>query len=119
MPDSTPQHLVALAEANERRVRLASLRRQVSRKPTLAAGCICLAEMLEWHEDALEPGKLLDVLAWPPYMGAQEALYLVRALGVTVHDKRVRDLTERQRTHLAELLRERAWGNRPILTQAA
>lgn len=97
----------ALRAANERRAILAALREHIATLG-LRDGCAFVANLLDdpgEHEAAIPVGRLLMSV---DRFGMQSLTLALRDAGILSADKRVRDLTPRQRTALADVLRDRA-----------
>lgn len=95
-----PQHLAALEKANRHRFAAAEIRRE------LFEGRITAAEAL--YDERAQSLTIERLLASQYRWGPQRAARLLRRLDspIPVHEnRRVRDLTERQRTLLVEALR--------------
>lgn len=98
------QPMMALALANERRLRRASLRRQCHNLGRLE-GMAMIADMLEAEEPAIQSMFVADLLRWPPrvYLRRVEALMVL--MGIRNMGIEVRRLSARQRGRLVEELR--------------
>lgn len=101
----------ALSFANERRCALAEIRARIQALP-FEEGCELVASILdqpEGHEEAFPVGRMLLSVH---RFGEQALATALREAGVLTADKKVRQLTERQRRALALVLRGRAAGYR-------
>lgn len=93
-----PQHMVALAKANEVRLAAAALKREIKN------GELPIAAALE--DERAQPLQIGDLLAAQHKWGSVRTRWLLEPLYIAEH-RRVRDLTERQRQLLiTELGRE-------------
>lgn len=105
MTPPVPQALLALEKANEHRMAVADARRRIAALPN-RAGREALAVLIESTEDAaLLSGRLSHYLLAIRQVGDVQAARLLRTLGVSNADKRLRDLTDRQRDLLISELR--------------
>lgn len=91
----------ALAKANEVRVARARLKQQ------LRAGDVRIEQALATPPECASTAKVLELLLAVPNLGPTRASRLLTSAGVNP-TKTVGTLTERQRTHLIDLLRSRA-----------
>jgi hypothetical protein len=98
---SSPQHMQALARANEVRLARAALKRQVA-AGTMEARDIVLE--VPWEAESMSVSELLSAQRrW----GRQRSRKLIVAAGLT-ETKRLGTMTERQRGILARALDEKA-----------
>ncbi len=92
-----PQHMRALEQANRVRLARAELKRRVAAEEVRAADVVLSCP---WHAVGMEVSELLtSQRRW----GRARCRRLLRSLGVP-ENKPLGDLTERQRTELAQVL---------------
>ena len=100
------QRLSALERANKVRTTQAAFARQVSRVPT-REGCELVAAAIEAGTvESFAVGRLLRSIR---VIGHQKMLRLLDMASIRSESRRVGELTDRQKTRLATLLRARAW----------
>jgi len=100
-----PQALLALEKANEHRMAVAAARQQIAALPN-RAGREALALLIETSSDpAVLSGKVSQYLLAIRQVGRGQATRFLRSLGTSDPDKRLRDLTARQRDLLVSELR--------------
>ena len=83
-----------------------------------------LADLIEHCEDpALLSGRLTHWLTAPKFSGETKANQAIACLNLKKADRRIRDLTPRQRQELASMVRYRLnvreWRSHQLLEQAA
>jgi len=107
-----PQHLQALASANQTRMGTAELRRQI-RDAGPAKGAMLLARAIDRdHDDhILGSGRIGHMMRAVPRLGPTKVTKCLLAAGVYNQDKRLRELTARQRDAVVIQLEmwARAW----------
>ena len=93
-----PQHMKALASANEKRLGTAELRRQI-RALGPAEGALTLARAIEHdHDDRIiGSGRIGHLMRAVPRLGHAKVTKCLLAAGVHNHERRLRELTPRQR----------------------
>lgn len=100
-----PQHLQALAKANEKRCAMAAIKRDLRATKNREIGCAVAADLIDQgRADDMRVGDLLNAI---PYVGKAAILRMSRKAGIVTLDRRIRDLSDRQRRVLASLLRHR------------
>jgi hypothetical protein len=106
-----PQKMQALSLANERRIGAAEFKRETSVLGTRGAARR-VALVLEAQEDdpVMGSAKIRHLLTCVPNLGQKKAGKLLAAVHAQNGDKRLRDLTYRQRVGLALMLR--TWAER-------
>ena len=92
-----PQHLRALARANEVRLARAALKRSVASRET---GVVEVISEVPWEAETM---NLSELLTAQPRWGRTRTRKLLGSLGLS-ENKRIGTLTERQRTLLVERL---------------
>lgn len=102
---------VALAEANRIRFRRADFKKEITQLGRFD-GCELLADMIEELPDWLAGADVLTVIGWAPYVGAGKAETIYARTGAQARQRRLRDLSPRQRRVIVRLLRARACGVR-------
>ena len=113
----------ALAKANTYRLAVAKERRRIAELPP-AEAYDALADLIEHSEDpALLCGRLTHWLTAPKFSGQTKANQAIACLNLKKADRRIRDLTPRQRQELASMVRYRMdvrkWRREQLLEQAA
>lgn len=100
---SPPQHMVALQQANKLRLLRAKDKREIASLPRGEAFGVCAAilEEVPAHWKSAVPLELLSAVK---FVGRYYALSWLRRAGVQ-EGRRLSELTERQRSVLAGLLR--------------
>lgn len=101
------QRMDALAAANEIRLGIARVRAEVFALEQ-PAGCEEVAGLLENPDETVSAMKIGTLLLSVRKFGRQRVGRLLSMAEVRSMDRRVRDLSERQRRVLAGLLRDRA-----------
>lgn len=121
--DAVEQRKDALAKANQYRFALAKKRREIAAMP-MAEGCEELAELIE-HTDCpmMLSGQVSHWLMAPNRAGVQKASQAMACLNIRKADRRLRDLSPRQRQQLAEIVRYRLnvreWRRQQLFREAA
>lgn len=121
------QHMSALERANEIRSAHAELLEQIRVRPRTSPavppsrrrgeGARRAAYVLERGRGPCERLRVDRLLEAVPRLGPNGTARFLRAAGVTLADKRIGELTDRQRSQLAEALR--AWAEPEAVTAAA
>ena len=101
------QKILALARANEVRVGVAGERRRIAYL-SYVDGCRLLAEMLADPSEMLLSARIGWLLLSVRGVGRVKVSPLLNRAGVRSWDRHVRDLSDRQRRLLVEILRESA-----------
>jgi len=104
------QRELALLKANEVRLANCELRRSIH-AASFAVALELVADLLDQDDLTELPAGALPIrrlLLAVPKFGEQRMVRYLRTAGLFTGDRRVRDLTDRQRRVLAELLRSRA-----------
>lgn len=104
---TNPQPLAALAVANERRIRMAATLNQI-RPLNPRAGrehAAAIIDNPDEHERVLPLYRLLAAIRW---VGDDQIGRLLQRAGIVRPNKRLGDLTDRQRRALADALRDAA-----------
>lgn len=104
---SHEQRMEALRVANAVRFGMRDVKRRVGRMAT-DDGLREIADRLEHADAMVMPMAIGDLLGAPRRVGRVSVHGWLNVAGVRSADRRVRDLSERQRLLLARLLRERA-----------
>lgn len=99
------QRMAALSLANERRMKIARVRRELA-EADRASSWSRLAELLEHPTPAVAVMPVERLLRSARYLGPAKARRLRERAGVGA-TKRLRQTTERQRRMIAEMLRAR------------
>ena len=121
--DAVKQRTDALAKANQYRFALAQKRREIGAMP-MAQGCEELADLIE-HTDCpmMLSGQVAHWLVAPNKVGIRKSSQAMACLNIRKADRRLRDLSPRQRQELAEIVRfrfnVREWRRHQLLEQAA
>lgn len=102
---TTDQHMHALGIANEMRYAKADLRREIGALPYNDA-LRQVADLIEGEDAVIGAFRLAEALSACPKLGAISAGRFVRRIGAVTGDRRVRDLTPRQRASLVAALRD-------------
>lgn len=112
-----PQHMAALASANEKRTGMAAFKRSVRCLSTRAAA-ERVAQTLEqdWDDRILGSMRARHALMCIPRLGQTKMTTCLVSSGVRNFDRRLRDLTPRQRTAVAFHLRHWALNYREAAT---
>lgn len=105
--DRETQRNEAMARANEVRAAVAAFKREIA-PLTMAEGCAKVAEFLDDPREPLDAIRAFPLLASIKRIRDSKAYSLLDAAGIRNADKRVRDLTPRQRYTLAAHLRMKA-----------
>lgn len=101
------QSLAALAIANRHRLAVAAKRREIAAKDFVEAS-VFLADLIEKTEDELLLSGRVDLyLRSLPRRGPRYVTKVLTEVGIRDSSRRLRDLTERQRLLLADLIRGR------------
>ena len=121
--DRVKQRTEAMAKANHYRTAVSVRRREIANMPP-AEGYETLAELIgECDDPALLSGRLSHWLTAPKFSGHTKANQAIACLNLKKADRRVRDLTPRQRQELAEIVRYRLnvreWRRNQLLEQVA
>lgn len=121
--DRVEQRTEAMAKANHYRRAVSRKRQEIAQMPVDHA-YEALADLIEHCEDpALLSGRLTHWLTAPKFSGQTKANRAIACLNLKKADRRVRDLTPRQRQELAEIVRHRfnvrEWRRHQLLEQAA
>lgn len=108
MPATTEQMMANLEYANQVRVGIARVRKEILAMPKCDAALL-VADLLEsdtTHQyfGYLSVFRALDTIR---SIGRVKIAWIVREAGVLTGDRKIRDLTPRQRHAIASLLRER------------
>lgn len=117
------QRTDALAKANQYRYALAGKRREIAAMP-MAEGCEELADLIE-HTDCpmMLSGQVSHWLMAPNKVGIRKSSQAMACLNIRKADRRLRDLSPRQRQELAEVVRfrfnVREWRRHQLLEQVA
>lgn len=107
MDRMTTQPLVALRKANAHRLAVALERQSIASLPYWE-GRDALADLIESADDpAILSGRIVLYLRAVKRFGDAKSREFCRLIGVTAGDKRLRDLTDRQRKLFAAELRRR------------
>lgn len=105
-----PQHLIALARAQEKRLGVAAFKRSLHGLSQLDAVERVINAIEEHHDDhILGSVRVRHLLLAIPHVGDTKVAKLTKVAQVYNADKRLRDLTIRQRSLLAALLKTQAW----------
>jgi hypothetical protein len=105
-----PQHMQALEHANDVRLRVAAFKRDTAKLPHHQAVLAVLAVLEHRHEDPLLGGaRVRHLLMSIPRVGDTKARKLIHVAQIYNGEKRLRDMTSRQRTLLAQLLEGEGW----------
>lgn len=101
-----PQHRQALQNANAKRVGVASLKQRV-RAMSTCAGAEYLADVIEhdYADPIIGTARMRQLLVSVRMVGDEKACRCLKAAGVMFYDRRLRDLTARQRNAVALQLR--------------
>lgn len=103
---ATTQQMTALATANERRLGVAEFKRETRRLGTRGAALRVASVFEEYDGDpVMGAARTRHLLMCVPHLGYQKVAHMLGAVDVRNWDKRLRDLTPRQREGLALLLR--------------
>ena len=121
--DRVAQRTEAMAKANYYRSAVSKKRREISEMPA-ADAYEALADLIEHCDDpALLSGRLSHWLTAPKFSGQTKANQAIACLNLKKADRRVRDLTPRQRQELASMIRHRMnvreWRREQLMEQAA
>ena len=113
----------ALAKANSYRFAVATERKKIAQMPADEA-YDALAELIETCDDpALLSGRLTHWLTAPKFSGQTKANQAIACLNLKKADRRLRELTPRQRTELAAMVRHRLnvrkWRTEQLMGEAA
>lgn len=108
------QSLEALKVANEMRSGMAEFRRSIAELPQ-HEGVVAVAEAIETRHDEPLLGaiRIKTLLTSIDLIGDAKARKMLMLAGVLNHDKRLRDLTERQRHVLVGALEWCGWRRKP------
>ena len=107
MTPAQEQRESALAKANRHRTAVAETRREIAAMDRVEA-TFYLADLIEFTDDTrLLSGRLNHYLTSIPGRGPNYSTRVLAELGVRVANKRLRDLTDRQRQILAAEIRRR------------
>ena len=121
--DRVKQRTDALAKANEYRFAVSRRKREINTL-SMAEGCEELANLIE-HTDCpmMLSGRVSDWLMTPNKVGVRKASQAMACLNIRKADRRLRDLSPRQRQELAEIVRHRfnvrEWRRHQLLEQVA
>jgi hypothetical protein len=121
--DAVKQRTDALAKANRYRYAVAEKRREIAGM-SMAEGCKELADLIE-HTDCpmMLSGQVSHWLMCPNRAGVRKASQAMACLNIRKADRRLRDLSPRQRQELAEIVRHRLnvreWRRHQLLEQVA
>ena len=121
--DAVKQRTDALAKANQYRFAVSRKKREIGAK-SMAQGCDELADLIE-HSDCpmMLSGRVSDWLMAPNKVGIRKSSQAMACLNIRKADRRLRDLSPRQRQELAEIVRYRfnvrEWRRHQLLEQAA
>lgn len=121
--DAVAQRTEALAKANQYRFAVSRKKREIGEMP-MHEGCQELADLIE-HTDCpmMLSGRVQDWLMAPNKIGIQKSSRAMAHLRIRKADRRLRDLSPRQREELAELVRFgfniREWRRHQPLERAA
>ena len=121
--DRVAQRTEAMAKANHYRSAVSKKRREIAEMPA-ADAYEALADLIENCDDpALLSGRLTHWLTAPKFSGQTKANQAIACLNLKKADRRVRDLTPRQRQELASMIRHRMnvreWRREQLMEQAA
>lgn len=107
-----PQHMQALANANEIRLGVAAAKQRVKALPP-RAGAELVADIVEndYADPVIGTVRMYPLLVSVKKIGDEKARTCLKAAGVMYYEKRLRDLTKRQRDAVALQLRLWAVGN--------
>jgi len=121
--DRVKQRTDALAKANRYRFAVSRKKREIGAM-SMHEGCQELADLIE-HSDCpmMLSGRVQDWLMTPNRIGIRKASQAMVCIKVRKADRRLRDLTPRQREELADIVRHgfnvREWRRSQLLEQAA
>lgn len=90
--DDLPQHEIALRKANSVRIGKAALKRE------LRDGATTIADALD--DERAQAAPIHEILTAQRYWGDRRAALALREAGILDHNRRVRDLTARQRREI-------------------
>lgn len=99
-----PQHLQALERANTVRFARADLKRRIASAGSMSAGLAAAADVVEFPPSAAEGMTVYDLLDAAPRVGRELAIRRLKAMRLS-ETKQLGDLTARQRTLAAAVLR--------------
>lgn len=103
LPHAKPQHMRALDLANEVRIERAERKRQIAAMPR-PEGMAAAAAIFDDPDEVTGSLKLLELLSSIDHFGLMKTREIAQHAGVVSVDRRVRDLTPRQRTLIAAVL---------------
>jgi hypothetical protein len=121
--DRVKQRTDALAKANEYRFAVSRKKREIG-EMSMHEGCRELADLIE-HTDCpmMLSGRVQDWLMAPNKVGIRKSSQAMACLKIRKVDRRLRDLSPRQREELAELVRHglniKEWRRHQPLERAA
>ena len=98
MEEGQPQHMAALAKANEIRIKRAAI------KKDLKTGDLSIIDLLKNPPPEIENVALFDLLMCLRRWGRMRTLNLLTSLPIS-EDKRIGALTDRQKKQLIRLLK--------------
>lgn len=99
------QRMGALAVAHGRRIAMANVKRRVRSQPSYQAGCGMVADLLVQMPPEVGALTVRKLLLSVRKMGEQRVWRLLNAAQVRSGDRRVRELTDRQRQIIVAELR--------------
>lgn len=105
------QRDTALAHANRIRFRRADFKTELTQLGRFD-GCAMLADTIEELPEWLASADVLTVLSWAPWVGLERAEGIYARAGASGRQRRLRELSPRQRRVIVKLLRDRARGER-------
>lgn len=121
--DVAKQRTDALAKANQYRFAVSRKKREIAAM-SMHDGCQELADLIE-HTDCpmMLSARVQDWLMTPNKVGVRKSSQAMACLKIRKVDRRLRDLTPRQREELADLVRHglnvNQWRRKQLLGEAA
>lgn len=103
---ATTQQMLALSVANEKRRGVAAFKVEVAGlRPREAADVVAEAILKDYEDRIIGTARIRPLLLSVPGLGNVKVMRCLKLAGVEYPDKRLRDLTARQRTAVALQLR--------------
>jgi hypothetical protein len=117
---TTIQQQENLHKGQETKLRRRELKRELRAERSRSVSLLIIADVIEDREDHVERALLWDLLGWGYRVSVCDRQRVFDALGVRDMFRQVRQLTDRQRAELVQLLRDEAGhGELPVLLLVA